>query len=481
MGHPERRRREVAVVVTAALAAAGCGLITQLDGLKGTDAGMSPDASPDSPPGTDGSSSDAAPTQPLFYMDLSRVGDAQPQAVPMVAYPNGDAAPQALGCATPIDPAVFLQSISRSPSGNYVGPKGYPPPLALNRGHSPASAQVPPGDAIFVFNAGVSSASAILAVDETSRCGSPLRRIEPFDAGLFTFQFPRFRADGKRVAYLGKRSASALTGVYTVAVDGSEPPRLLFEAATVMSTPPVWIDGPQPKVMWVDSTGVVYAQQDGPSVKETVTSCSERVWQVEYLDKPPFQRVLLELGGRISWLPYGDDCSKLNALVTDPAGVVEQDFAISPDKALVAYVSNRGEAADAAVAHTHVWLVDSSGGAPTSCTPADPNSDDVGPRWFAGGSQLVWTRIPRPAATTPSALMIADVVAGKCQNLRTVVDAAPSAGTTHFVMGSSNQGCSAGGRPSEGAGWVVAMLAALAAARRRVRGPRSVKAPPPRA
>jgi hypothetical protein len=157
----------------------------------------------------------------------------------------------------------------------------------------------------------------------------------------------------------------------------------------------------------------------------------------------------------------------------DPGSSTATDFALSPDGAQIAFLQIDTTAQDASAwmqgnsqfPGGYVYVVPVSGGTPTQVSSAPAL---YGPRWIAGGTALVFTRLDGIVPTTGRPATSVVVVAPDGGGQHAI---AQGDGVTTFVSTSGNAACNAGGAAAtSGAGlWLVPALGLVMRHRRRRR------------
>jgi hypothetical protein len=307
--------------------------------------------------------------------------------------------------------------------------------------------------------------------DEQSGCSTqPAVRID--SNGFYNDHahfWPRFSPDGRRVLYVDKpQDMQAYTyRVVTTGVDG----RLVFIPRSGMiklhDTPPVWIDDTH--LAWVENVSttatphlVVYGAEDGnASSMQTLLDCDGVLGvinQIEWVNgaflvagatgttlntanPPPIEIYRMAPGA----------CSRAQTLAAQPPGGVAWDFAVSPDGQTMIYSATDGNKT------RDLYRVPTDGSAAPIKFAGDPDFDEVGPRFVAGGRQVVWTQATDMLPSTGSGVMIANADGTHARSLY-------AQGNGASVSAGSNLGtaCSYGDRGSPCAAGVALLLTLMA-------------------
>jgi len=449
------------------------------------------------------------------------------------------AGPRAIGCRSSGSFGYFGPSPG---AGGFTPPTSPPNGPYLNgmlimRAHYTPDPMVPPGDARLVYldvvpngaddgDGGRVTDYPLYVVDESSDCvarkPSRIDYLGPFVAGA-RHVLPRFSPNGKRIAYFDISNGIGLNlsvlRLVTVGVDGSEP-RVLRRTTDLTSPESMWLAPPS----WVDDGNVAWNEVDDKStgsgagnirvmiVKDaplalpsTLLECGRQkfygIEQIEFFVQGATSRVAL-VANDSQWLftakggpsnvhtgNFGASCDQLKNVTHEPGpGSLSRDLAVSPDGSLFLFASNREPSAadggDAAVSSLtvtspmHLWIMSSIGGVAQPCSGVDPSADDVGAQWLDRGTKVAWMHLPRGDGG-PGAVMLADVIGGRCSNVRTLLGDAPGTGAgdspTYITSTNASVHCSAVmGRHSSGGALAslftlltVAMVMVRRASRRR--------------
>ncbi len=454
--------------------------LPSLEGLSGghaSDASLGPGEDRSAPEAT----ADARTSPGTFLLRRTEMGDAS-RVDPVFATLDGNV--ETVGCPT------------ESPDDFWFGPCArtfcYPSPTPVARTDGPyrmgqlgmsVYAGGTPHDARFAFagrrvstldggadavaDAGDASDASAIRFDyplwvatPSTRCGAPGAppvRVDPTDDVLNQQRrhvLPRFRSDGKRIAYLDTdpetgTGSVTLERVMTVGVDGSEPRKLMDfgdNSLSLVDMPPVWLSiGGRPYVAWSQTNGGisgygVQATSDEaiPSTLEVVTECEGVVQELAMFDHAGSSVIVLARSDEVnlslpsattrlviapaSALPI--DCTKFQELVVDqPPGSRLRDVQVAPDGNLIATTANWPVDADAGGpggpdatsgvdagrvrldAKTRVYITpvkmegNSPPSQPCSATSFDGDFYDFGPQWVDGGRSIIWTRTPYPLSS----------------------------------------------------------------------------------
>jgi MYXO-CTERM domain-containing protein len=356
--------------------------------------------------------------------------------------------------------------------------------------------------------AGDGWAHQLLVAGPQSDCAAhpPTRIDAPSQLGAadWLYFFPRFSPDGKRLAVLalGATGTGNVEKLFTVGVDGTGF-RVVrtFPTSSDQIVPPTWIDNAT--LAWREFTGTgssppfrIVSAADaagaGDTSAMTVIDCPASMpftglSQFEAVDATTFVFAASTIAGsgsapgltNLYRVPAGS-CTAANKLTNETsAGHFSGDFSLSPDGKTVVFASTIGSA-PATVSGgqlTDIFVVPVDGSAAPRRVAGDPMFIDAGPRFVAGGRQIVWTRlgvVPMDGGSgadlpQSSALMLANLDG---TNVRTLVDVTARAGETHMAIGGLNMGnsCAVGGGAASAGGMAVLAVVVLAGLARRRRG-----------
>jgi hypothetical protein len=90
----------------------------------------------------------------------------------------------------------------------------------------------------------------------------------------------------------------------------------------------------------------------------------------------------------------GPGCTVVATLDSEPPGEETSDFQVAPDGNTVVVASTHGQTNDGGgVKETHdLFTLTVDGTKPLTYFAGAPGVDDFGPRWIAGGRQILWTQ-----------------------------------------------------------------------------------------
>ncbi|MDB4965697.1 MAG: hypothetical protein JWN44_1386 [Myxococcales bacterium] len=403
------------------------------------------------------------------------------------------------GWAQKTDPEVLTISLAAgvaairsfdAPSPLFVFPK-------LQRVANPSGGSA----AVFSYN--------LYAANDQNDCnGRPATRLDTTGGAIFgpspqLYFWPRFSPDGKRVVFLAQSVAgSNPVQVVTVGADGAALRIVGPIANSTNGTPtsaPLWIDNNT--VGWVESAStsgpsrwrVQKATDAAGAAASTYLDCTggaatpvfEVINQVEVVNG-----VVLVSGAINSthnttpgfvdiYRMAPGSCVTTDKLTDETAGYFSGDFAVSPDGSKVVFASTRGAPLDlgsnGGFANGDIYTVNAVGTPTVTRVAGDPALFDIGPRFVAGGKQIVWTQlssVPADLATigapSTASLMIANADG---TNAHKVLGGVEKAGEVNYVLGGGNLGfgCTWVGAAAGGGALLVVALAlvAMALVRRR--------------
>jgi hypothetical protein len=304
------------------------------------------------------------------------------------------------------------------------------------------------------------------AGDENSGCDTePARRI---DSTGFTNDhrhfYPRFSPDGNRVLYVDEpQDASAFTfRLMTIAIDRTQQRQIRGGMPQLKGVPPAWYDATH--VVWVEDLSttatphlVIYKASDNNAAGDTggdrtvLLDCGgvlNVINQIEVLDGD-----ILISGGEKSTIGPGAGaleiyrmkpgaCTLASKIASEPVRGMAWDFAVSPDGKSIVYMATFGPGGTKA--NNDLWVVPSDGSAPPRYFAGNPKYYDFGPRWVAGGRQIVWTQAADGEPPRGGGLMIANADGSHQRALY-------RENMLGRVIGGSNQGtsCAYGGAPRD--------------------------------
>ena len=493
------RSHRIAVAL-AAFTAGGCALLTGAADLtigdgasaSGGDSGI--DGAPGDGGALDGQAADGyvvvspAPDTAVFFLQsVPGAGDGGARASsPGMALANSGAV-RTLGCASSGEAKQF----GATPGPGGLGANGVANGPYRYGNLAARAFQAP--DAVrgrFVFLDTSAPGPRLLIVDEQSDCASrPALRIDRRDgvADGFEHVMPRFSPDGLRVAYIDwVASQSDVAQVVTVGVDGSNPrvvrSNVDVEADRVLQfAAPSWVSNQE--LVWLERNSaqanpvpiVLQSRVDKAGAAPTALgSCTALIEQIEVFDRSD-KKLVAVVEASQSWSlsaqggPANISVRDLTAPCTGGTGLTKvkepgtaaRDVAVAPDGVLVAFAWNIATAAPQRKldSPSHIYLVGTDGAAaPVLCSGEDPGFDDFGPQWLAGGRRIAWMHTAHK--TSQESLYVADVVGGRCVNVRPLLAPSSGAAGTRYITG-ANAGVSCGvagvgvARPS-GIAWVLA-------------------------
>jgi hypothetical protein len=449
------------------------------------------------------------PTAPIFFYEGTVTAQGQQIGVGMVR--SDGRGRHALGCPLAVDAGAGTIPYSNFAESARFG-------LRTFDAARPAMGPAPKSRVLFIdeqratFDGGAINEWRLWSGDEGSSCAgqAPVRIDDPNAFNDHPHLYPRFSPDGQRVAYLdGNHNASTMWRLVTVGVDGSDRRVVRGPTKAIYPTPPAWMDATH--LAWVENTQAtsdwgdprlaVYASVDaagagdpGTGTPTTITYCYndtlqqailKQINQVEFVTggmiivgspnlvdflNPPYGMAIYRISGGV--------CATDNKLAEEPGNGKSWDVALSPDGKTLAFSSTRGNLPDgAADATKDIWVVPADGSGPPTRLAGDKNFDDFGPRWIAGGKQLMWTQQgtdPDGGYPRGGGIMI---INADGTNPRSLIAQRGDSDSTTIVLGGSNAGhvgCSWSGAFSDGTGALgLGLLGALffiALVRRRAGG-----------
>jgi hypothetical protein len=445
------------------------------------------------------------PTVPLFYYQGSASANAQEVALGVVR--SDGTGRQLLGCPIDNDAGAGANPYAALEETALFGLRTWEPPRAM-LGMVPAHVaylEVTSGDAALEYQ--------LWTADEAGSCGTAARLDDSSSFTDHPHLFPRFSPDGKRVAYIDGNhnpgnppywnfttTVTASWRVVTVGVDGTDRRVVRSPTNTIFPTPPAWLDNTH--LAWVENLSgnfavrklVIYAATDAAGFGDpttgsptTVLYCYNDSSQTPlFTELNQFEFVaggVLVAGSNGTTNHDGDPgniglykmtggaCSTSNKIAEEPSPGRSWDFAVSPDGKTVVFASTRGLLPDGGttVPPRDIWTVPADGSTPPTRLAGDRNLDDFGPRFIAGGKQVMWTQRGTDAdAGIPvgGGIMVVNLDGTNPRSLY-----GETGGV--LVLGGSNQGhvgCSWAGESGPSALWLGlggALVLLLAARRRR--------------
>ncbi len=344
--------------------------------------------------------------------------------------------------------------------------------------------------------------------DQTSCSGRAPLRVDvsaSLGAADWTFFFPRFSPDGKRIVALalGSTSGASTFKLITVGVDGSSFRAVRnFPTSNDQLVAPAWADATH--VAWIENVGTASppefkilqaadADNAGDTAATQIMDCPSgtpfgALNQFAFADPMTmiFAAAPIASSGNTPGLvalyreAVGGTCSAAAKLTGETtAGHFSGDFTISPDGKTVLYASTSGSAAATIQGGqlTDIFTVPVDGSAPPTRIAGDPMLIDTSPRYIANGRQIVWTQLgaitfdagagsgSNPPSTASILMANADGT-----GVRTLVSNMAKPGEVHYALsgGSLGNSCAVGGNgASAGAIAALAFVLVLAFARRR--------------
>jgi MYXO-CTERM domain-containing protein len=353
------------------------------------------------------------------------------------------------------------------------------------------------------------STQLFVATDQSDCNTRPALRID-MSAALgsadWTFFFPRFSPDGKRIAALaiGSTMTSSLEKLITVGADGSNF-RVVrnFPTSNDQVIAPAWADNAN--VAWYETVGTANpaefrimkaadAVNAGDTAATTLIDCPAgspfpALSEFDFAGPTTiiFAASTIANGNNMPSLTslYRESvgsCSTANKLTKETsAGQFSSDFTLSPDGKTIVFASTQGNppVTTQGAQLTDIFTVPVDGSAPPTRVGGDPTLIDTSPRFIANGRQIVWTQLSAIALDggssgngsfpTSSTLMMANADG---THVRTLVAGVNKPGEVHYAMSGASLGnnCAIGGDAASAGAFVVLALALVAAfARRRAR------------
>ncbi len=344
--------------------------------------------------------------------------------------------------------------------------------------------------------------------DQSDCAARPALRVDvaaQLGSADWTFFFPRFSPDGKRVVALavGSSMTGSLEKLITVGADGSDF-RVVrnFPTSNDQVVAPAWVDSGN--VAWRELIGTanpaefrIMKAPDTPNAGDTAAttlidcpagSPFPALSQFEFAN-PSTIIFAASTTANMSNMPsltslYREapgSCSTANKLTTDTAvGNFAGDFSLSPDGTTIVFASTSGTvpATIQGGQLTDIFVVPVDGSAAPKRIAGDPNLIDTSPRFIANGRQIVWTQIgvipldggSNNSLPTSATLMMVNADGTK---VRTLVAGSSKPGEVHYAMSGASLGnsCAVGGSAaSAGAVAALALVLLVAFSRRRARG-----------
>jgi hypothetical protein len=319
------------------------------------------------------------------------------------------------------------------------------------------------GPTRFAFQINVASQHGLFVADESSDCATqaPTRLDET--SGIYSQHghfWPRFSPDGSRVMWVDNPESQSSSSVgtsrlVTASVDGLNLRviRGVNGGVNLASAPPVWIDATH--VAWVEDTGSggspkpkIFSAADQANAGDTaatlVSDCSTSLPIVNQIALLADGSLIIAggtqkraSGGSLDLHHVtGASCTIATTLVSAPAGGMAGDFVLWPDGSRILFSATL-DSGDAGVLQQDLYTIPTDGSSPPVKFAGAPGVDDLGPRFIAGGRQVVWTQGSQlgDGAVTGGGLMIANADGS---HVRTLF--AESSSTV--VIGGSNTGLS---------------------------------------
>jgi hypothetical protein len=275
------------------------------------------------------------------------------------------------------------------------------------------------------------------AADENSGCNTqPAVRIDT--TGFYNDHahfWPRFSPSGQRVLYVDKPQDLAAYSyrLVTVGFDDTQLYVIRSGMPKLSNTPPVWVDDDH--IAWAEDISttstphlVIYQASDQTASGDSATTPGDRTILLD-CDGPggatgtPILQVINQIeirdgviyvagatGSTVGSNPAPmqiyrmtpGSCSLATVLASEPPGGLSWDFALSPDGRTMAFSSTGG------AMYSDLYTVAPDGSSPPRKLAGDPDTDDVGPLWIAGGRQLVWTAVADEKPVRGTGVMIAN-------------------------------------------------------------------------
>ena len=340
----------------------------------------------------------------------------------------------------------------------------------------------------FAFPEAAGNQQRLLIADEQSDCAThaPVRVDQSSDMFYSTkvHFWPRFSPDGSRVVYVDNPRSPPASRLVSVAVDGSAL-RVIRTGtgADLSAAPPVWVDATH--VAWVENLGtamapkhVIYQSSDAsfagdstsaPGDRTTLADCTNVLAVLNQFAVTPAGVIVAggtqpkAKGGALNlYRMTNGQCTTSNVLVEEPANGDAGDFAVSPDGKLLAISSTHGQSIpDGGATPQHdIFVLPTGGASPPTKLAGDPLTDDLGPRWVAGGRQLVWTQgsLLADGGLRGGGLMIANADG---THVRSLVAEGDAQGEKTVIIGGTNSGVSCSWVGATGGGMGASALVAL--------------------
>ncbi len=296
------------------------------------------------------------------------------------------------------------------------------------------------------------------AGDENSGCNTePARRI---DSTGFTNDhrhfYPRFSPDGNRVLYVDEPQdmAADTNRLMSIGIDRTQQRQIRGGMPKLKGVPPVWYDTTH--VAWVEDISltplphlVIYLASDSNGAgdpggdRAVLIDCSGVLTVINQIEVVGTDMLVsgavrstldsVNPGALEIYRMSPGACSLGRKLAAEPQKGMAWDFALSPDGKTIVYLGTFGPGGTQA--SNDLWLVPSDGSAPPRKFAGDPMFYDLGPRWVAGGRQIVWTQAADTEPPRGGGLMIAN-------SDGTHVHSLYQEGANSRVIGGSNQGTS---------------------------------------
>jgi hypothetical protein len=301
------------------------------------------------------------------------------------------------------------------------------------------------------------------AADERSDCSTtPSVRID--STGLTNDHahfWPRFSADGNRVLYVDKpQDQAAFTyRLVTIGFDRNQQRAIRSGMVNFHNAPPVWLDATH--VAWIENVSttstphlVMYAASDANQAGDSDTAPGDRTVLLD-CDGPggatgtPMLTIInqfaivngtIVLSGAVR-SPFANpnpgqfdlyvmtpgQCSLAKPLTQQPVHGFAWDFDVSPDGKQLVFSGG--------TIPGDLYLVPTDGSSAPVLFAGDPKFDDIGPRFVAGGRQIVWTQAADSGPPAGAGLLIANLDGSHLRAL------APEGGLMSArVLAGSNQG-----------------------------------------
>jgi MYXO-CTERM domain-containing protein len=443
------------------------------------------------------------PTAPIFY--ATGDGDANSTSFGASVIRSDGTGARPLSCPSRVD----LGADSMSTGDFTPGQQAFIAGVASLRAFDGAVPQV-----AFVHDAlsatGTGWNQQLFAANDQSDCaGHAALRVDvaaQLGAGDWSFFFPRFSPDGKRIAFLalGQTSMSTLLKVVTVGSDGSGFRAVRnFPQSNDRIVAPAWVDANT--VAWIEYVGTMSplefkivksadaANAGDGSGASTVVDCAAgtpfvALSQFEFADSSTLIFAAATVGsmnntpGLVNlYRESAGSCTATNHLTNETTiGHFSGDFSLSPDKKTVLFTSTSGSPPPATqdATLTDIFVVPVDGSAAAKRIAGDSKFVDAAPRFVSNGRQIVWTQFGKlptatgngPALPSVSSLMMAN---SDGTHVRTLVAGSNKPGEVHYVLSGNSLGnaCAIGGA-SASAGALsllaVALVGAFARRRRRL-------------